>query len=140
MPEPDYTDDLYFEPVTLEGGIEKIMGYLKDIETCIENLPDGLITGEEKIIDVKNQVTNNNGQKAEATVKVGIDGYKVGVDKKSSSDDIREGQSVTYTLKISNTGKETTKVDVKDILPVDKNGNVIDSVGLNIETGELIQY
>ena len=43
MPEPDYTDDLYFEPVTLEGGIEKIIGYLKDIETCIENLRDGQV-------------------------------------------------------------------------------------------------
>ena len=84
------------------------------------------ITGEEKTIDVKNQVTNNNGQKAEATVKIGLDGYKIGVNKTSSSDDIREGQSVTYTLNISNTGKEKTKVDVKDILPVDKNGNVID--------------
>ncbi|MDO5009286.1 MAG: hypothetical protein Q4E31_00540, partial [Intestinibacter bartlettii] len=90
------------------------------------NLPDGLITGEEKTIDLKNQVTNNNGEKAETTVKVGIEGYKIGVDKKSSSDDIREGQSVTYTLKISNTGKESTTIDVKDILPTDKDGNVID--------------
>lgn len=43
MPEPDYKDDLYFEPATLEVGLEKIIGYLEDIETCIENLPDGQV-------------------------------------------------------------------------------------------------
>lgn len=43
MSEPDYKEDLYFEPVTLEGGLEKIMRYLEDIETCIENLPDGQV-------------------------------------------------------------------------------------------------
>ena len=131
----DYTGTVTYNELTKSYMITWNIGNVKkgskielkyNAKVVIENLPDGLITGEEKIIDVKNQVTNNNGQKAEATVKVGIDGYKVGVDKKSSSDDIREGQSVTYTLKISNTGKETTKVDVKDILPVDKNGNVID--------------
>lgn len=90
------------------------------------NLPDGVVDGEEKTIDLKNKVTNNEGKKAEATVKIGIEGHNIGVDKKSSSDDIREGQSVTYTLKISNTGQKAITVDIKDILPVDKNGNIID--------------
>ena len=131
----DYTGTVKYNELTKSYTITWEIGNVKkgskidlryNAKVVTENLPDKLITGEEKTIDVKNQVTNNNGQKAEATVKIGLDGYKIGVNKTSSSDDIREGQSVTYTLNISNTGKEKTKVDVKDILPVDKNGNVID--------------
>ncbi|WP_455541911.1 SpaA isopeptide-forming pilin-related protein, partial [Intestinibacter sp.] len=110
----------------VEKGWDKRITLTYNAKVETSNLLEGVNNGEEKEIDLINRVTNNDGKTSQSNVKVGLDGYKIGVDKQSSSEDIREGQSVTYTLTVSNTGTEPTTIDVRDILPTDKNGNVID--------------
>lgn len=138
----------------IKGDSKIILTYNAKIVT--KNMPEELIDGEEKNINITNRVTNNEEKIAQCTVKVGLEGHKINVKKQAECLEVREGQSVSYTLEFRNTGTKPITTNVIDVLPTNKWGRPLtwwsidgdnatittsgdlDSYNLKLENGELI--